>query len=150
MVSLDTFPAVEQKNERVQRLGKCRRCLNSWRSSLDVAPFTFAIISDGLIDGRVFKNKCTCSGITSRAMMLKLFSSLKKELRESSSFFSVRKYIRWGGEFLRSGRDPTPLPQAELATAGGQSPAPEISTPDFWLLKVAPRFFYRYPYQRQS
>ena len=56
MVSLETLTAVEQKNERVHRLGKCCRCLNSCRNRLDVTPFTFAMMSDGLMDGRAFKN----------------------------------------------------------------------------------------------
>jgi len=34
-----------------------------------------------------------------------------------------------GGEFLSYGRDPAPLPQAELATAVDQSPASEILDP---------------------
>lgn len=69
IVSLERFSVVEQKKERVHRLGKWQRCLNSCLNFLDVTPFIFAIISDGLMDGGAFKKICTWSGIVLRVIM---------------------------------------------------------------------------------
>ncbi|MBK4806519.1 hypothetical protein CU037_1272 [Enterococcus faecium] len=47
IISLDTFPAVETKYERVQTLGILLKCSNSCRIILDVLPFIIFMILEG-------------------------------------------------------------------------------------------------------
>ena len=75
IVSAETLPAVEQKYERVQRLGKRISDGNSLRSKRDERPLKRRTMSWAGTVGLACTNKCTWSGMMARCSIFQPFSA---------------------------------------------------------------------------